>query len=117
MIVLDGHCKIPYAYGLSNNLKYTTLPTNSEDVPRHGNQTSGINDTHHFDHVPHVFRLGARSPELEARIIKLLAVALLSICITHSTGNTSPCSTACRGHWCARYAAKVVHRSGTAAAA
>lgn len=82
MIVLDSRCK--YAYGLSNNLKYTRLPTTFEDISRHGNQTSGMIDTHHFDHVPHVFRLGAaRSLSgLEARIIKLLTVAPLSIFIS-----------------------------------
>ena len=82
MIVLDSRCK--YAYGLSNNLKYTRLPTTFEDISRHGNQTSGTIDTHHFDHVPHVFRLGAaRSLSgLEARIIKLLTVAPLSIFVS-----------------------------------
>jgi hypothetical protein len=50
VIVLEGCCK--YAYGLCNNLKYTTLSTNSERISRHCNQTFGMIDTHHFDHVP-----------------------------------------------------------------
>ena len=74
MTALDGSCR--YAHGLSNNLKI-----HNSTYQFLGHFETWLSNILHEGHITpitcleDVFRLGAaRSPGLEARIIKLLAV-------------------------------------------